>query len=295
MTSVRSRKRWANSSRIRDSRSLDVIAGDARARLPGLQVGPDRSGTRLAREMGMDAIPDMLQRLGSITFPGIALLAACASAGDRSVAAERAALVEVLRSEGIRDEAVLAAIASVPRHEFVPPAERHLAYANRALPIGGGQTISQPFVVAAMTEALALRADERVLEVGTGSGYQAAVLSRLAAEVWSIEIDPELSERAARLLERLGYANVRTRAGDGFYGWQEEAPFDAVVVTAATPRMPERLVAQLAEGGRIIAPVGDDRLQTLVLGRKVGGELVETRLLPVMFVPMTGAVRAPTP
>jgi protein-L-isoaspartate(D-aspartate) O-methyltransferase len=146
-----------------------------------------------------------------------------------------------------------------------------------------------------MTEALELRAGERVLEVGTGSGYQAAVLARLVAEVWSIEINPELSARAAGLLRRLGYANVRTRAGDGFWGWPEAGPFDAVMVTAATPRMPERLVAQLAEGGRIIAPVGDDRLQTLVLGRKVGGSLVETRLLPVMFVPMTGVVRAPTP
>lgn len=243
----------------------------------------------------MDAISDMLQRLGSIALPGIALLAACAPSGDRSFAAERAALVEVLRSEGIRDDAVLAAIASVPRHEFVPPSERHRAYANRALPIGAGQTISQPFVVAAMTEALALRAGDRVLEVGTGSGYQAAVLSRLAAGVWSVEIDPGLSGRAARLLQRMGYTNVRTRAGDGFYGWPEAAPFDAVMVTAATPRMPERLVAQLAEGGRIIAPVGDDRLQMLVLGRKVGESLVETRLLPVMFVPMTGVVRAPTP
>ena len=239
----------------------------------------------------MDATPDDLLRFGALVLPALALLAACSSPRSGGTESDRTALVEQLRREGIRDERVLDAIAAVPRHEFVPPAEQHLAYANRALPIAGGQTISQPFVVAAMTEALELSGAEKVLEVGTGSGYQAAVLAKLAKEVYSIEIDAELAARANSLLRHLGYANVHTRAGDGFYGWPSEAPFDAVIVTAASPRMPERLVEQLREGGRIVVPVGEQDGQTLVLGRKVGGELVEERMLPVVFVPMTGAVR----
>lgn len=238
----------------------------------------------------------------TVLFTGSGLWVACAPSGtnsgggtgeDDAWAVERAALVEILRAEGIRDARVLDAIGRVPRHEFVPSDVRRRAYENRALPIGREQTISQPYVVAAMTEALQLTGDEKVLEVGTGSGYQAAVLATLVRSVFSVEIDAELTRSATAVLERLGYDNVRTRTGDGFYGWPEAAPFDAIMVTAAAPRMPERLVDQLAEGGRILAPVGDPGLQELTLGRKRGGKIVEQRLLRVVFVPMTGAVRTP--
>lgn len=240
----------------------------------------------------MDATADMLLRLGFWGVPALGLLLACAAPAPQRIDAARAALVDLLRREGIRDERVLAAIAAVPRHEFVPAAERHLAWANRALPIGGAQTISQPYVVAAMTEVLDLAPTDRVLEIGTGSGYQAAVLARLAAQVFSVEIDAGLAAAAAERFARLGIANVRTRVGDGFYGWPEEAPFDAIVVTAATPRLPELLVEQLGAGGRIVAPVGGDGMQTLVVGRMTDAGLVERATLPVVFVPMTGAVRA---
>lgn len=226
-----------------------------------------------------------------LALSGVGLLAVTLGRPP-GTAAERARLVELLRREGIGDERVLRALGEVPRHEFVPPAEQHEAYANRALPIGSGQTISQPYVVAAMTEALELTGTEKVLEVGTGSGYQAAVLGRLAASVYSIEIDAGLCARAAALLARLGYENIHTRAGDGFFGWPEEAPFAAIMVTAAAPRIPERLVTQLADGGRLVVPIGDDRGQTLVVARKVGDVLEEREFLPVMFVPMTGMVRA---
>ena len=171
----------------------------------------------------MDASADTLLRLGFWGVPALGLLVACAAPASQRYDAARAALVDQLRREGIRDERVLGAIAAVPRHEFVPAAERHLAWANRALPIGSAQTISQPYVVAAMTEALELAPTDRVLEIGTGSGYQAAVLARLAAQVCSVEIDAGLATAAAERLGRLGIVNVRTRVGDGFYGWPEEA------------------------------------------------------------------------
>jgi len=206
---------------------------------------------------------------------------------------QRAALVSTLRAGGIADARVLDAMGSVPRHEFLPVELRARAYENRALPIGRGQTISQPYVVAAMSEALGLTGAEKVLEIGTGSGYQAAVLSVLARSVYSVEIDPELTQAATLVLARLGYANVHTRSGDGFYGWPEEAPFDAIMVTAAAPRLPEKLIAQLVEGGRIIAPVGDADRQILVVATRRHDQLDERRLLNVVFVPMTGAVRTP--
>jgi protein-L-isoaspartate(D-aspartate) O-methyltransferase len=196
-----------------------------------------------------------------------------------------------LEARGIGDERVLAAMGKVPRHEFVPAAYRAKAYSDQALPIGRGQTISQPYVVALMTQVLELRGDERVLEVGTGSGYQAAVLARLARSVYSIEIDRELAAEAARRLERLGYDNVHVRAGDGFFGWPEAAPFDAILITAATPRLPDRLVDQLAEGGRLVAPVGAGGEQELTLAIKRDGTLHRRSLGGVLFVPMTGEVR----
>jgi protein-L-isoaspartate(D-aspartate) O-methyltransferase len=205
-----------------------------------------------------------------------------------------ATLAAFLRDSGIRDERVLAAFAEVPRHLFVPERHRPEAEADRPLPIGCGQTISQPFVAAYMTERLRLAGHERVLEVGTGSGYQTAILAHLAETVFSVEIVPELAERArALLVERLGLRNVRLRTGDGSLGWPEEAPFDRVIVTAAAAEVPPALVAQLAPGGRMILPVGADYdVQMLrVVDKGNDGAAVETDLLPVRFVPLVHAAR----
>jgi protein-L-isoaspartate(D-aspartate) O-methyltransferase len=201
------------------------------------------------------------------------------------------ALARQLERMGIRDRRGLGAVEEVPRHLFVPPPLRSEAEADRPLPIGHGQTISQPFIVAFMTEALRLTGDERVLEVGTGSGYQTAVLSLLAREVFSIEIVPELAARASELLLRtLELTNVRLRVGDGRLGWPEAAPFDGIIVTAAPGSIPEPLREQLAPGGRLVIPVGaDPDLQVLkVLQRGDDGVSQETDLLPVRFVPLTG-------
>jgi len=201
-----------------------------------------------------------------------------------------AALAAFLRQQGIRDERVLAAVAEVPRTLFVPEPLRGDADADRPLPIGHGQTISQPFIVAYMTERLRLGGNERVLEVGTGSGYQTAILARLVQEVFSIEVVPELAEPTQRLLNGvLGLANVRLRVGDGALGWPEAAQFDRVVVTAAAPVIPLALVAQLAPGGRMILPVGGepDAQMLRLVDRGNDGVTVETDLLPVRFVPLT--------
>jgi len=201
-----------------------------------------------------------------------------------------AALAAFLREEGIRDERVLAAIAEVPRTLFVPEPLREDADADRPLPIGHGQTISQPFVVAFMTERLRLRGSERVLEIGTGSGYQTAILARLAEEVFSIEVVPALAEPArALLVGALGLANVHLRAGDGALGWPEEAPFDRILVAAAAPVVPPALVAQLGPGGRMILPVGAeaDAQMLRLIDRGNDGVNIETDLLPVRFVPLT--------
>ena len=221
-----------------------------------------------------------------------ALLALPAVAQDR--AAEREALVETIQrhpeAAGI-DAEVLDAIGTVPRHLFVPEAERAAAYQDRPLPIGHGQTISQPFIVALMTDLLELEPDDRVLEIGTGSGYQAAVLSPLVEEVRSIEIVPELGRRAAGTLAEAGFANVETRIGDGYYGWPEGAPYDAVIVTAAAGAIPPPLVEQLAPGGRMVIPVGGPfSAQQLMLVEKRGDGSIATRqILPVRFVPFTRA------
>jgi protein-L-isoaspartate(D-aspartate) O-methyltransferase len=187
------------------------------------------------------------------------------------------------------DPAVLAAVAKVPRHRFVPPPLAALAYANRPLAIGHGQTISQPFIVALMTQLIEPKPTDRVLEIGTGSGYQAAVLAHLVARVHSIEIVRPLGERAAELLRELGYANVDVRIGDGYLGWPEAAPFDAIVVTAAPDKMPQPLIDQLAPGGRLIAPIGPQGMtQELLLMRKGDdGRVVTRSVLPVRFVPLT--------
>jgi protein-L-isoaspartate(D-aspartate) O-methyltransferase len=189
------------------------------------------------------------------------------------------------------DPRVIQALQNVPRHEFVPPAERRRAYENQPLPIGYGQTISQPYIVAIMTELLQLDPDDRVLEIGTGSGYQAAVLAELARHVYSIEIIDGLAEGARAVLDRLGYQRVQTRVGDGYYGWDEQAPFDAIIVTAAADHIPPPLIKQLKPGGRMLIPVGSRFMtQQLVLVEKAGDGTLTTRLLlPVLFVPLTGA------
>jgi protein-L-isoaspartate(D-aspartate) O-methyltransferase len=207
---------------------------------------------------------------------------------SESLEAARLRMVEEqIAARGVLDARVLGALRAVPRHELVPEAERAHAYEDRPLPIGQGQTISQPYIVAAMTELLALDGSERVLEVGTGSGYQAAVLSLLAREVYTIEIVPELARRAAADLARLGFANVHVRQGDGYRGWPEAAPFDAIVVTAAPDHVPEPLVLQLAMGGRMVLPVGGAH-QELVLLRRDRDGVHRERGIGVHFVPMTG-------
>jgi protein-L-isoaspartate(D-aspartate) O-methyltransferase len=184
---------------------------------------------------------------------------------------------------------LLAVLAEIPRHEFVPRSERAAAYADHPLPIGHGQTISQPYIVALMTQALDPQPGDRVLEIGTGSGYQAAVLSRLVQHVFTIEIVEDLARRAATDLQRLGFQNVSVRQGDGHRGWPEAAPFDAIIVTCAPQRIPSVLTDQLVEGGRMIIPVGDALWgQDLYLLRKHHGRLERRSILPVRFVPMTG-------
>lgn len=189
---------------------------------------------------------------------------------------------------GITNALVLAAMDKVPRHEFVPVDLRAQAYGDHPLPIGYDQTISQPFIVAFMTEKLEPKRTDKVLEIGTGSGYQAAVLAELVEEVFTIEIVEPLARRAETDLNRLGYTNVTVRAGDGYQGWPEAAPFDAVIVTCAPERVPQPLVDQLKEGGRMIIPVGPIGDQKLYVLRKQGGKIVKRAVLPVRFVPMTG-------
>jgi len=195
---------------------------------------------------------------------------------------------EQIQARGVRDARVLAAMLKVKRHLFVPADEEENAYEDRPLVIGEGQTISQPYIVAFMTEALQLKARARVLEIGTGSGYQAAVLGELAREVYTIEIVKPLGERAAKLLARLGYRNIKVKIGDGYQGWPDKAPFDAIMLTAAPERVPAPLLQQLAVGGSLVAPVGPLRDQRLIRITRSAGGLSREELLPVRFVPMTG-------
>jgi protein-L-isoaspartate(D-aspartate) O-methyltransferase len=204
---------------------------------------------------------------------------------------ERAAMVQTqLAARGIRDERVLAAMRAVPRHLFVPEALRPFAYADGPLPIGRGQTISQPYVVARMAEALELRGGERVLEIGSGSGYAAAVLSHLAREVYGIELERELCERSIVALREAGYGGVKIRCGDGFGGWPERAPFGAIVISCAAEEIPGPLWTQLEVGGRVVYPEGPaEGLQALVVVTKTAGGRTVRRLDPVRFVPMRRA------
>ncbi|MFM9057871.1 MAG: protein-L-isoaspartate(D-aspartate) O-methyltransferase [Planctomycetaceae bacterium] len=217
--------------------------------------------------------------------------AAAPAAGepDPYVASRRRMVEEDLAREGITDARVLEALRRVPRHLFVKPEHVRAAYFDQALDIGHRQTISPPFVVATMTQAIDPRPQDRILEIGTGSGYQAAVLAELGAEVSTVEIVAPLGETAAATLGRLGYDRVRTRIGDGFLGWPEHAPFDKIIVTCSPERVPQPLVDQLAEGGRLIVPLGEQYQQVLHLFEKRDGRLVDTALVPTLFVPMTGA------
>jgi protein-L-isoaspartate(D-aspartate) O-methyltransferase len=201
--------------------------------------------------------------------------------------ARRRMVLEQIAARGVSDPRVLEAMRTVPRHELVPPAVRAQAYEDRPLPIGEGQTISQPFIVAFMTEQLRVEPGDRVLEVGTGSGYQAAVLAAMGAEVYTIEIVGALARRAAADLARLGYRSVKVREGDGYRGWPEAAPFDAILVTAAPPEVPAPLLEQLKPGGRMVLPVGTSWQELLLLTKDARGVGRRT-LLPVRFVPMTG-------
>ena len=185
------------------------------------------------------------------------------------------------------DPRVLEAMGKVPRHEFVPPAQRHAAYRNRPLSIGVGQTISQPFIVALMTDLLGLKPRDTVLEVGTGSGYQAAVLSELAKDIYTIEIVESLGKSAAETLKRLGYANVHTRIGDGYQGWPEHAPYDSIIVTAAPDHVPPALIAQLKPGGRLVIPVGKLAQELMVITKNEDGSTTRQEIVPVQFVPLT--------
>lgn len=208
--------------------------------------------------------------------------------GPDPTARPRAGMVDrQIVARGVKDARVLEVMRQVPRHLFVPPEQVELAYDDHPLPIGSGQTISQPYVVAFMTEQLRLTGTERVLEIGTGSGYQAAVLSRLVSRVYTIEIRPELAAEATEKLKAFGAGNVEVRTADGFYGWPEEAPFDGILVTAAPERIPEPLLAQLAPGGRMVIPVGGFYQELKVIERTPGG-LVERSVLPVRFVPFVG-------
>jgi protein-L-isoaspartate(D-aspartate) O-methyltransferase len=206
-------------------------------------------------------------------------------------AARRRMVEEQLAGRGIKSHAVLEAMAAVPRHEFVPENVRKFSYADEPLEIGYGQTISQPYIVAFMSEQLDPQPADRVLEIGTGSGYQAAILSRLVSEVYTIEIVEPLAKRAASDLKRLGYENVKVLAGDGYKGWPEHAPFDGIIVTCAPDHVPKPLVDQLRDGGRMIVPVGPPGMQALFLLRKRGTKVEQTAVLPVRFVPMTGKSR----
>jgi protein-L-isoaspartate(D-aspartate) O-methyltransferase len=213
---------------------------------------------------------------------------ASSSSQDEKIYAERRRqMVETqMRARDIKDARVLAAMEKVPRHRFVRPSDVDYAYADSPISIGSGQTISQPYIVAFMTQALAVKPTDKVLEIGTGSGYQAAVLGQLVREVYTIEIVPELAERSGNLLKDLGYGNVHVRSGDGYLGWPEQAPFDAVIVTAAPDHVPQPLVDQLKIGGRLVVPVGRGDQDLLVLTRTPEGMREDDRL-PVRFVPLT--------
>jgi protein-L-isoaspartate(D-aspartate) O-methyltransferase len=234
-----------------------------------------------------------LVKLSFIIATSLFLLACPAQRGaeDFYQVARQRMVKEDIQKRGIDDKRVLQAMLKVERHLFVPENYRHMAYADRPLPIGEGQTISQPYIVALMTHYLYLNPEDEVLEIGTGSGYQAAVLAELAKKVYSIEIIEQLARTAQERLRALGYTNVWVKCGDGFYGWKEYAPYDAIIVTCAAPSIPQRLVEQLKEGGRMILPLGGEPFhQSLTVLTKRSGRIEKQRITDVVFVPMTGEI-----
>ena len=252
------------------------------------RTSPRKQGIRYGitstprRRPGRWLLPALLGVLGCGGGPG--------EADRRNMMVERDII-----GRGLRDERVIAAMRNVPRHEFVAERLRRDAYGDFPLPIDCGQTISQPYIVALMTEQARLTPSSRVLEIGTGSGYQAAVLSEVAGEVYTLEIIPQLADQAAVRLKALGYERVQVRAGDGYEGWPDAAPFDAIVVTAAPDRVPPPLIAQVKPGGRLVIPVGrkHDVQHIWVITKNADGTLREENILPVRFVPMTGMIEQP--
>jgi len=216
-----------------------------------------------------------------------AVMLTVADPEDTAMMQDRRAMVNLIESRGVADSAVLVALRSVPRHLFVPEAIREQAYADRPLPIGERQTISQPYIVGLMTELLEPEPGDTVLEIGTGSGYQAAVLAELVAHVYTIEIIDVLAQRADSTLQAMGYGNVTVKTGDGYQGWKEHAPFQGIIVTAAPDHVPQPLLDQLADGGHLVIPVGDEWQELVVLTRD-GKDIKRRFVTPVRFVPMTG-------
>jgi protein-L-isoaspartate(D-aspartate) O-methyltransferase len=236
---------------------------------------------------------DPIAKISFIIVASLLFLTCSAQKGDKDFyqAARQQMVTEDIQRRGIDDPRVLQAMLKVERHLFVPEDYRHMAYADRPLPIGEGQTISQPYIVALMTYHLHLKPEEKVLEIGTGSGYQAAVLAELVSGVYSIEIIEELARTAHERLRQLGYTNVWVKSGDGFYGWEEHAPYDAIMVTCAAPTIPEHLVEQLGEGGRMILPLGGEPFhQSLTVLTKRAGRIEKQLISDVVFVPMTGEI-----
>lgn len=224
--------------------------------------------------------------LGIFMCPGFCGAQAAALDRENGFFTQREEMVRTqIEARAIKDESTLSAMRRVKRHLFVPPAHRRFSYEDRPLPIGGGQTISQPYIVALMTELLELKGGEKVLEIGTGSGYQAAILAELAKEVYTIELLEPLAVRSRKLLEELGYKNIKVKHGDGFLGWPQYAPYNAIIVTCAPQKVPPALLEQLAEGGRLVIPVGT-LWQELRQLRKIKGKIVSRGIIPVRFVPM---------
>jgi len=245
----------------------------------------DTNGVGLMREILLRTFPIFVSSVCVLNF---AVRAEPAAAQDRYAEVRQRMVTDFIAAEGVQDRRVLQAMQTVPRHRFVRPGFARRAYEDTALAIGHSQTISPPFVVAYMTEAIEPQPDDKVLEIGTGSGYQAAVLAELVKDVYTIEIVEPLAKSAEKLLDELDYENVHVRAGDGYKGWPEAAPFDKIIVTCSPEKVPQPLVDQLAEGGRMIIPLGERYQQTFYLFRKEDGKLVSERLIPTLFVPMTG-------
>ncbi len=237
----------------------------------------------VSRKTGLRLFAILLVIIPFLTF---------SAAQDQYVLKRQRMVAEDIRDRGVRDPVVLNAMAKVPRHLFVDPSYWNRAYGDHPLPIGEGQTISQPYVVALMTEALRFSWGDRVLEIGTGSGYQAAVLAEIVKEVYTIEIRKLLADKAEKTLADLGYRNVKVKYGDGYFGWEERAPFDAIIITAAANHIPAPLIKQLKEGGRLVVPLGSTiYFQTLTLATKRNGQIDVEQVCPVAFVPMTGEMQ----